>query len=132
MGHYFVSGEGCPEAILLTVYYDGSNNPDPYAVECIDNNIVAYISADYKIAFVLSAMIDKFIADTKEYGIVYIPVNDFDREEFYIENTNTPDFMNCITWIDDDFLNDGKIPFDYEKFEIIDSGMIYINPKHFQ
>ena len=30
-----------------------------------------------------------------------------------------------------DFLNDESIPFDYEKFEIIDSGVKYANPKHF-
>ena len=40
-------------------------------------------------------------------------------------------FMAGIRWIDDVFLNDEKIEFDYEAFDIIDSGAEYINPKHF-
>ena len=39
--------------------------------------------------------------------------------------------MAGIRWIDDVFLNDEKIEFDYEAFDIIDSGAEYINPKHF-
>ena len=34
-------------------------------------------------------------------------------------------------WIDDDFLNNEKLEFDYEKFELIDTGVKYLNPKHF-
>ena len=34
-------------------------------------------------------------------------------------------------WIDDDFLNNEKLEFDYEKFELIDTGIKYLNPKHF-
>lgn len=33
-------------------------------------------------------------------------------------------------WIDD-FLNNEKLEFDYEKFELIDTGVKYLNPKHF-
>ena len=34
-------------------------------------------------------------------------------------------------WIDDDFLNNEKLEFDYEKFELMDTGIKYLNPKHF-
>ena len=42
-----------------------------------------------------------------------------------------PILFENIIWIDDDFLNDENIEFDFEAFDIIDSGEIYINPKHF-
>lgn len=31
----------------------------------------------------------------------------------------------------DDFLDNEEIPFDYKKFERIDAGIKYLNPKHF-
>ena len=34
-------------------------------------------------------------------------------------------------WINDDFLNNEKLEFDYEKYELIDAGVKYLNPKHF-
>lgn len=80
----------------------------------------------------LEAMLEKFKEDTKEYNLLYIPVNSFETEELYIDNSmELPTFLKEIRWIDDDFLNDESIPFDYEKFEIIDSGVKYVNPKHF-
>ncbi len=42
-----------------------------------------------------------------------------------------PSFLSKITWISDDFLSDENIDFDFEAFEIIDSGVIYLNPNHF-
>ena len=61
-----------------------------------------------------------------------IPVRSFDEQEFYVENTKKlPDFMSNIRWINDDFLNDDQIEFDYEAFELIDSGIDYLNPAHF-
>ena len=39
--------------------------------------------------------------------------------------------LQNITWIDDYFMNDASIEFDFEAFEIIDSGALYLNPKHF-
>ena len=39
---------------------------------------------------------------------------------------------NIVAYIvADDFLNDEDIAFDFESFEIIDSGTEYVNPKHF-
>lgn len=32
---------------------------------------------------------------------------------------------------DDDFMNDENIEFDFEAFDIIDSNIKYVNPKHF-
>ena len=49
-------------------------------------------------------------------------------------NTNTsllPVAFSGIKWINDDFLNDETIEFDFEAFEIIDTGVTYLNPKHF-
>ena len=33
--------------------------------------------------------------------------------------------------IDDDFMNDDTIAFDYDAFDLIDSGIAYLNPCHF-
>ncbi|MDE5931444.1 MAG: transposase, partial [Lachnospiraceae bacterium] len=41
-----------------------------------------------------------------------------------------PEYKN-IVWINDDFMNDDRIEFDYEAFELIDSGVDYLNPGHF-
>ena len=40
------------------------------------------------------------------------------------------EFSNLI-WIDDDFMDDENIPFDFAKFAIIDEDRDYLNPKHF-
>lgn len=42
-----------------------------------------------------------------------------------------PKTFGNVEWIDDDFMNDENIPFDYDSFEKIDSGIPYLNPKHF-
>lgn len=33
--------------------------------------------------------------------------------------------------IDDDFMKNEKIPFDFDSFALIDEGVHYLNPKHF-
>jgi hypothetical protein len=42
-----------------------------------------------------------------------------------------PQEYRNIVWINDDFMDDDKIDFDYEAFELIDSGVDYLNPAHF-
>ena len=60
----------------------------------------------------------------------YIP--SFETDEIYIDiEAKIPSLFRKYFWIDDDFLNDENIEFDFEAFDIIDSGEIYINPKHF-
>ena len=133
IGNYFVSGEGSGVyEEVLTVYYDGSINNYYDAVDRIEKNVVAYLSSDYKYAFVLVSMLEKFKEDTKEYGITYIPVKSFEAEDLCLDNTdNLPRFMTGVRWINDDFLNDETIAFDFEAFKMIDSGLEYLNPKHF-
>lgn len=132
VGKYFVSGAGLPYPSIQVVYYDESIKSDYECVDLIKENIVAYITDDEKYAFVKESIMQKFIDDTKEYNLIYIPVGSFDDEEFWVDvESELPHFMKDILWLDDDFMNDENIPFDYEKFELIDSGMEYINPKHF-
>lgn len=131
VGNYFLAGAGIPENAVETLYYD------PFldfmdTVSLVNENIVAYITDHERVAFVLEVMLDKFKKDTKEYDLIYIPVHAFDSEELYVDNVKElPPFLEGICWIDDDFLNNEDIPFDYEMFETIDSGVKYVNPKHF-
>lgn len=39
--------------------------------------------------------------------------------------------ISKVVWIDDDFLSDESIQFDFKAFEIIENKIIYLNPKHF-
>lgn len=105
-------------------------------MESIDINdsikIVAYVTSDYKYAFVLEKIFNKFIEDTIEYGFIYIPVKSFELNEFFIDlNNKNPEILENITFIDDDFLWDENIEFDFKAFESIDNGTKYLNPKHF-
>ena len=101
-------------------------------VELVPDNIIAYVTSDYKFAFVLEKMLNKFISDTAEYSLSYLPVKDFMKEEFCIQTTEqTPGFFKRIVWINDDFLYDVKQDFDFNTFRLIDDGMKYLNPGHF-
>lgn len=131
VGNYYLYGAGAEEPDVETVYYDASVGFYD-AVPLVKENIVAYITYNESIAFVREDILEKFKEDTKEYDLLYIPVKSFETEEFYIDNDRElPAFLKEVRWIDDDFGNDENIPFDYEKFEIIDSGISYVNPKHF-
>ena len=131
VGNYFLSGAGIPEPDFEILYYDPKVGVDD-AIDLVKENIVAYITPDERYIFVLQNMMEKIKQDTEEYGLIYIPVNSFDREELCInQERELPDFLKNVLWIDDDFLNDGSIPFDFSAFDIIDSGNPYVNPKHF-
>lgn len=131
IGNYFVAGEGNPEETIYTIYFDPTVDREK-CVQQSPDKIVAYVTSDYKYAFVLERIFDKFASDTFEYGFAYIPVQDFKEKEFFIEISNDiPDLFRNITWIDDDFLDNGNIEFDYEAFYKIDDGIRYINPNHF-
>ena len=59
-------------------------------------------------------------------------MNSFEIDEFYIDREmEVPLLLKNVIWIDDDFMNDENIEFDYEAFDVIDSGEKYLNPKHF-
>ena len=125
--HYFVYGEGGGSKAFhwLTVYYDPDIDPIYEAVEAILANVVAYVSSDYRWSFVLSGHLEKFRKDTAGYGMVYLPVPDFREEALQCSR------ISGILWIDDDFMDDENIPFDFESFSLIDDGVDYLNPKHF-
>ena len=131
IGKYFVSGEGIPDRSIFTVYYSEKTAHDE-CVELVPDNIIAYVTSDYKFAFVLEKMLNKFISDTAEYSLSYLPVKDFMKEEFCIQTTEqTPGFFKRIVWINDDFLYDVKQDFDFNTFRLIDDGIKYLNPGHF-
>ena len=133
IGHYFVSGEGGGnENYWLTIYYDPDIDTFTEAVEAIPSNIVAYVSSDYICGLVLIENIHKFRKDVSRYGISCIPVPDFECERLQCLH---PDLLPCefadILWINDDFMNDENIPFDFDSFALIDDGVCYLNQKHF-
>ena len=133
VGNYFVSGAGIPEDWpMQTVYYDPEVDSYTEEVKLIPENIVAFVEANNKWAFVLNSHMEKFKEDTIEYGIKYIGVDSFKDEVLCCSTPDLlPDEFQNIKWIDDDFLNDDSIPFDFEAFAEIDDGVEYLNPKHF-
>lgn len=101
-------------------------------VEITDKNLIGYVYCDDRVAFVLNSFLERFINDTVDYDIHYVGVDSLDEE--CIECSRYSDYCEHILpalWIDDDFLNNEKLEFDYEKFELIDTGVKYLNPKHF-
>ena len=131
LGNYFLSGAGNPDSDTRILYYDskvGSCEPVPLITE----NIVAYIFETDHIAFVREDMLPKVQNDTEEYELLCIPVVSFEADELCIDTeTEIPNLFRKIIWIDDDFLSDENIEFDFEAFDMIDSGVTYINPNHF-
>lgn len=112
VGNYFVSGAGIPEETVYTIYFDPTIDRDK-CVQKSPEKVVAYVTSDCKYAFVLEHIFDKFVADTSGYGLIYIPVQDFNQKEFFIEiSKELPDFFRKITWIDDDFLDNENMKFD--------------------
>lgn len=131
IGNYFLSGVSVPGQEIETLYYDASIDIDD-SVELIEENIVAYYVAEESIAFVKRDMFDKLQNETEEYGITYVAVDDFYQEILCVNQMKKmPEFLNTVVWVDDDFMSDDTIQFDFEAFEIIDSKVSYLNPKHF-
>ncbi len=132
VGNYSLSQAGNPEAAWYGIHYDASINVDQDCVEPTDENLIGYVYRDDRVAFVLNPFLDQFITDTKGYPICYLGVNSLDDDS--LECRNAMNYSSSILparWIDDDFLNDDQLPFDFESFEYIDEGLPYLNPKHF-
>ena len=132
IGNYFLSQAGNPEAYWYAIYYDLSVDGYSECVEITDKNLIGYVYCDDRVAFVLNSFLERFINDTVDYDIHYVGVDSLDEE--CIECSRYSDYCEHILpalWIDDDFLNNEKLEFDYEKFELIDTGVKYLNPKHF-
>lgn len=127
-GDYFVLGnpDGF-EYVYWSVNCDNLSN-----VLGKRENIVAIISESMSLAFVRSDFLEKFRKDTGNYNFVYIPLDNWTEENLKCDSPEKlPDEYKHIAWIDDDFMNDDTLDFDFEAFEKIDSGTDYLNPKHF-
>lgn len=132
VGNYFVSGEGNPDETIYTIYYDPTIDSYYNSVELVDKNRIGYVTSDYEYAFIKKSVLDKLERDTEEYKMTIIPVDDLDDQELSIDvECDLPDYFSSVIWIRDDFLYDKDIEFDYEAFEKIDSGIMYLNPDHF-
>lgn len=131
IGNYFLSGAGIPDNNIQVLYYDSTVGFYD-EISLVKENIVAYIFEYENVAFVRNDMLTKIKNDTEEYELQCIPVNSFEIEEFYFDREmEIPLLLKNVIWIDDDFMNDENIEFDYEAFDVIDSGEKYLNPKHF-
>ncbi|UTY39009.1 transposase [Allocoprobacillus halotolerans] len=132
VGKYFLSQSGNPDSYWYAVYYGASINSHDDCVEIIDHNLIGYVYYDNRVAFILNDYLETFMKDTLDYDIHYISLDSLDKE--CLECQNDEQYRQYILpalWIDDDFLYNERIPFDYEKFELIDEGVQYLNPKHF-
>jgi len=131
IGNYFLSKVGIPENDIQILYYDSSIGFYD-AVPLVKENIVAYILDNEDIVFVREDMFQKLKNDTEEYELVFVPVHSFEEDELYVDvDMEMPPLLKDIIWIDDDFMNNENIEFDFGAFDIIDSGKKYINPRHF-
>ncbi len=129
IGHYYLSGVGVNN--IETLYYDPSASEYDSIIPS-KANTVAYFLKNESMALVRKDMLDKLKAETKEYNIKYIPIKSFEEE--FLNKALLESHLDCtqdIEWVDDDFMNDDTIEFDFDAFEIIDSGVTYLNPNHF-
>ncbi len=132
IGRYYLYQAGDPEAFWYAIYYDPTIDSEDECVEIIEKNLIGYVYCDERIAFILNDFLECFAHDTAAYKIPMIGVNSLTEE--CLECTEFSDYRTQLLpalWLDDDFMNDEDIPFDYEKFELIDAGVPYLNPKHF-
>lgn len=132
IGKYYLYQVGNPYECWYAIYYDASIDKYNECVEIIDKNLMGYIYWDNRVAFVFNRFLEQFINDTLDYNVYYIGLDSLEEE--CLECRRYFDYREHILpalWIDDDFLNDEKISFDYNKFELIDEGVQYLNPKHF-
>ena len=96
------------------------------------DKIIVLLNEKYSFAVVRQEYLEQFKMHTEGYALQYYSVSDLYDEVFFCrEPQKLPDEYRRLLWIDDDFLNDENIPFDFEAFEVIDEGNNYLNPKHF-
>lgn len=130
IGNYFLSNVS-PESRIEILYYDATVGIYD-AVDTLEKNIVACFVDNESVGFVKSDFSEKLQKETEDYGITYICVDDFSDEQLCVNLSNElPNYLKDIVWINDDFLSDDSVPFDYDAFEIIDSKVDYLNPAHF-
>lgn len=125
------------------IYFTPNGHTD-WEAACAPENLIGYVDLAEECVFILAQYQKMFQDDTSEYGLVYISVPSLQEEILqYAEIENVAaefsalsDFsgfaaFSDIVWIDDDFLYDENLPFDFESFRTIDEGVRYLNPKHF-
>ena len=134
IGNYFLSEitYGVYRGLWNSIYYDPKINGEIESVECIPKNLIGYVDREERWAIIVDTHIQKFIEDTTEYELEYLAVPSMQEEILQCSHIdNLPGEFSHLLWIDDDFMDDENIPFDFEKFTIIDEGRDYLNPKHF-
>lgn len=134
VGNYFLSEitYGSFRGLWNTVYFNPNINNEIECVECIPENLIGYVDRQERWAFIIDTHIQKFIEDTVEYELEYLAVPSMQEEILRCSHVdNLPSEFSNLIWIDDDFMEDEHIPFDFAKFAIIDEGRDYLNPKHF-
>ena len=97
----------------------------------IPENLVAYVSLHYQKALILESKYEKLWKDLRGYGLQCFSFQTLDREEYYCSNYESlPLEFQKIIWLNDDFLYDENLIFDFQAFAKIDEGVLYLNPNH--
>lgn len=113
------------------IYFTPNGHADWEAV-CMPENLIGYVDLEEQSVFILAQYQRMFQDDTLEYGLQYISVPSLQDEILeYTDIENILAGVSDIIWVDDDFLYDENLPFDFETFRRIDEGISYLNPKHF-
>ena len=134
IGNYFLSEVtyGVFQGLWNTIYFDAKINNEIEGVKCIPGNIIGYVDREERWVFILDKYLKKFKEDTAEYELKYIGVPSVQEMVLQCSRIDSlPTEFSQLLWIDDDFMYDEKIPFDFDAFEIIDEDKDYLNPKHF-
>ena len=132
VGGYCVQGE-CNDKFIRVYYNPKFDIEKDYFFDFItQENLIAYVSLEHHYALVIETISEKFKKDTETYGLSYFSFETFDTKlYYYTSGSNLPYVFKNIIWIDDSFLNDKKIKFDFKTFEYIDTGSKYLNPNRF-
>lgn len=117
-----------------SIYFTPDGHTD-WETVCVPENLIGYVDLAEECVFILAQYQKMFQDDTSEYGLLYISVPSLEEEILqYTEIAHIAAEFSMfpnIVWIDDDFLYDENLSFDFEKFRAIDEGVRYLNPKHF-
>ncbi len=102
------------------------------SVACTPQNLIGYVDKKERWVFILDKYLKKFKEDTVEYELIYISVPSMQEMILQCKQTDClPMEFSQLLWLDDDFMDDEKIPFDFDAFALIDEGRDYLNPNHF-
>ena len=134
VGGYFLSEVTCGvfRGLWNSLYFDPSGQWERDGVKTIPENLIGYVDLKERWAFILERYREKFLGDTLEYSLSCIGVPSLDEEVLFCTCTDhLPEEFSSILWINDDFLSNERLPFDFHLFDLIEEGRPYLNPKHF-